>query len=438
MGQCRTLGDEYRTPGRANAGFGRVFGQSRHLVNSWEGTEFMEQTWRWFGPDDVVQLNQIRQAGTSGIVTALHHIPYGVIWSVEEIEARKALIAADSSLGLRWSVVESLPVHESIKIGEGNLDGLFDNYRQSLRNLAQCGVTTICYNFMPLLDWTRTELAHPLPGGGTALKFNAHEYAAFDCFMLERPGAEAEHSEDVVTRARAWFMGATEGQKQKLLASIMAGLPGAFDRYDIPGLRRMLDRYRDITLEQLRENLARFLREVIPVAEEVGMRMCIHPDDPPRPLLGLPRVVSNAEDLAFITGAVDSVANGITLCSGSLGANPANDVPAIARRFSSRIHFAHLRNVTKEADGSFMEADHLGGDTDMVSLVQVLLEEQKRRLDAGEERWRIPMRPDHGHELLDDVGKPTHPGYPVIGRLKGLAELRGVMLATSRLKGLPL
>src|SRR3954447_18850113 len=205
----------------------------------------MEQTWRWFGPDDVVQLSHIRQTGATGIVTALHQIPYGVIWSVEGIEKRKALIAADPSLGLRWSVVESLPVHESIKIGEGNLDGLFDNYRQSLRNLAQCGVTTICYNFMPLLDWTRTELAHPLPGGGTALKFNAHEYAAFDCFMLERPGAQAEHSEDVMARARAWFMGASEGQKQQLLANIMAGLPGAFDRYDIPGLRRMLDRYRE-------------------------------------------------------------------------------------------------------------------------------------------------------------------------------------------------
>ena len=398
----------------------------------------MEQTWRWFGPDDLIELRHIRQAGASGVVTALHHIPYGEVWSVEEITARKAEIEADSSLGLRWSVVESLPVHEAIKIGEGDLDRLFDTYRQSLVNLGRCGVTTICYNFMPVLDWTRTELAHPLPGGGTALRFNAHEFAAFDCLMLERPGAEADHSPEVLARARAWFERASEGDKRKLHANIMAGLPGAFDRYDLPGLRKMLDRYREVTRERLRDNLARFLREVIPTAEEAGIRMAIHPDDPPRPLMGLPRIVSNADDIAFILGAVDTPANGLTLCSGSLGAGPANDVPAIARRFAPRIHFAHLRNVRKETDGSFMEADHLGGDTDMVALVRVLLEEQKRRRDAGDPRWRIPLRPDHGHELLDDVGKPTHPGYPAIGRLKGLAELRGVMLATAQLQNLPL
>jgi mannonate dehydratase len=398
----------------------------------------MEQTWRWFGPDDVVQLPHIRQTGATGIVTALHQIPYGVVWTVEEIEARKALIAADPSLGLRWSVVESLPVHESIKIGEGDLEPLFDNYRQSLRNLAQCGITTVCYNFMPVLDWTRTELAYRLPGGGTALRFNAHEHAAFDCFMLERPGAEADHPPEVLARAREWFDRSTEAERQTLLANIMAGLPGAYDRYDIPGLRRMLDRYREIDKTRLRDNLARFLREVIPVAEEAGIRMCIHPDDPPRPLMGLPRIVSNEDDLAFIVGAVESPANGITLCSGSLGAGPANDVPAIARRFARHIFFAHLRNVAKEPDGSFMEADHLGGDTDMVAVVTALLEEQKRRKDAGDPKWRIPMRPDHGHELLDDVGKRTHPGYPAIGRLKGLAELRGVMITVSALKGLPL
>jgi mannonate dehydratase len=398
----------------------------------------MEQTWRWFGPDDVVQLPHIRQTGATGIVTALHQIPYGVVWTVEEIEARKALIAADASLGLRWSVVESLPVHESIKIGEGDLEPLFDHYRQSLRNLAQCGVTTVCYNFMPVLDWTRTELAYPLPGGGTALRFNAHEHAAFDCFMLERPGAEADHPPEVLARAREWFDRSTEADRRTLLANIMAGLPGAYDRYDIPGLRRMLDRYREIDKTRLRDNLARFLREVIPVADEVGIRMCIHPDDPPRPLMGLPRIVSNEDDLAFIVGAIESPANGITLCSGSLGAGPANDVPAIARRFARHIFFAHLRNVAKEPDGSFMEADHLGGDTDMVAVVTALLEEQKRRKEAGDPKWRIPMRPDHGHELLDDVGKRTHPGYPAIGRLKGLAELRGVMITVSALKGLPL
>lgn len=398
----------------------------------------MEQTWRWFGPDDVIQLSHIRQTGATGIVTALHQIPYGVVWTVKEIEVRKKMITADPSLGLRWSVVESLPVHESIKIGEGDLEPLFVNYRQSLRNLAQCGVTTVCYNFMPVLDWTRTELAHPLPGGGTALRFNAHEHAAFDCFMLERPNAEADHSPDVLARAKEWFDRSTEADRRKLLANIMAGLPGAYDRYDVPGLRLMLARYRDIDKTRLRENLARFLREVIPVADEVGIRMCIHPDDPPRPLMGLPRIVSNEDDLAFIVGVIESPANGITLCSGSLGAGPANDVPAIARRFAKHIFFAHLRNVTKEPDGSFMEADHLGGDTDMVAVMTALLEEQKRRKEAGDPNWRIPMRPDHGHELLDDVGKPTHPGYPAIGRLKGLAELRGVMMAVSALKNLPL
>lgn len=398
----------------------------------------MEQTWRWFGPDDIVQLGHIRQTGATGIVTALHHIAYGQVWTVEEIKARKERIEADESLGLRWSVVESLPVHESIKLCQGDLDLLFDNYRESLRNLARCGVMTVCYNFMPVLDWTRTELAYPLPGGGTALRFNAHEFAAFDCFMLERPGAEADHPANVLARARSWFDNASEGDKRKLHANIMAGLPGAFNRYDIPGLRQMLDIYRDISPQRLRENLARFLREVIPTAEEVGIRMAIHPDDPPRPLMGLPRIVSTEDDLAFITAAVDLPANGITLCSGSLGARPGNDVPVLARRFASQIHFAHLRNVAKEPDGSFMEADHLGGDTDMVALVRVLLEEQKRRRDAGDPRWRIPMRPDHGHELLDDIGKPTHPGYPAIGRLKGLAELRGVMLAVATVQELPL
>jgi mannonate dehydratase len=398
----------------------------------------MEQTWRWFGPEDVIRLAHIRQTGATGIVTALHQIPYGVVWSVDEIEARKGMIAADPSLGLRWSVVESLPVHESIKLGEKNLEPLFDHYRQSLRNLGRCGVTTVCYNFMPILDWTRTELAYPLPGGGTALRFNAVDYAAFDCFMFQRPGAEAEQPPEVLARAKAWFDGSSEADRRKLLANIMAGLPGAYDRYDIPGLRAMLDRYRGIDRAQLRENLARFLREVIPTAEEAGIRMCIHPDDPPRPLLGLPRIVSNQDDLAFIVNAVDSPANGITLCSGSLGAGPSNDVPAIARRFADKIFFAHLRNVAKEPDGSFMEADHLGGDTDMVAVVTALLEEQKRRKDAGDQRWRIPMRPDHGHELLDDVGKKTHPGYPAIGRLKGLAEIRGVMTSVAALRGLPL
>ncbi len=397
----------------------------------------MEQTWRWFGPDDVVRLADARQAGATGIVTALHHVPYGVVWSEEEIEKRKSEITADSSLGLRWSVVESLPVAEPIKLGEGDLEPLLDNYRQSLRNLAACGVTTVCYNFMPVLDWTRTDLAFPIPGGGRALRFNAHEFAAFDCFMLERPGAEDDHPPEVVRRARAWFDASSEDDRRRLLGNIMAGLPGAFDRYDIPGLRRMLERYRGMARDGLRENLARFLRAVVPTAEEVGIRMCIHPDDPPRPTLGLPRVVGSADDLAFIVGAYDSDANGITFCTGSLGAGPHNDVPAMAKRFAGKIHFAHLRNVAKEPDGSFMEADHLGGDVDMVPVVTALLEEQGRRRDAGDPRWRIPFRPDHGHELLDDVGKPAFPGYSAVGRLRGMAEIRGVMTALAATRGLP-
>jgi mannonate dehydratase len=395
----------------------------------------MEQSWRWFGPDDVVTLPQARQAGARGIVNALHQIPYGVVWSVEEIEARKAIITADASLGLRWNVVESLPIHETVKIGEGDLEPVFENYRQSMRNLAACGLEVICYNFMPVLDWTRTELAYRLPGGGTALRFNIHEYVAFDHFMLQRVGAADGHSGDVMDRAKAWFERSSEADRDRLLANIMAGLPGAYDRYDVPGLKRMLERYHGMSHDQLRANLKRFLEAVIPTAEEVGIRMCIHPDDPPRPLFGLPRICSDEEDIAFILGAVDSPSNGLTLCSGSLGANPKNDVPAIARRFADRIWFAHLRNVAKDADGSFMEAEHLGGDTDMVALVEVLLAEEERRKAAGWRHWQIPMRPDHGHALLDDLGKGSFPGYPAVGRLRGLAELRGVMAAVSSLKG---
>jgi len=397
----------------------------------------MEQTWRWFGPDDAIGLAEIRQTGATGIVTALHHIPYGVVWSPDEIAARKQQIEADPALGLRWSVVESLPVAEPIKQGAGDLEPLFANYRESLRNLGAAGVTTVCYNFMPVLDWTRTQLRAPLPGGGTALRFNAHEHAAFDCFMLQRPGAEAEHQPEVVVRAHAWFAEASESEKDRLLGNIMAGLPGAYDRYDVPGLRRMLDRYRDITHDGLRENLARFLNAVIPAAAVAGVRMCIHPDDPPRPLFGLPRIVSNRDDLDFITGAVNSIANGITLCTGSLGAGVPKQLPAIAQHCAPRIHFVHLRNVTNEPDGSFQEAEHLGGDVDMVAVVQAVLEEQERRHTAGDAHWRIPFRPDHGHELLDDIGRKTHPGYPLIGRLRGLAEMRGVMTAVAALKGLP-
>jgi mannonate dehydratase len=388
----------------------------------------MQQTWRWFGPSDVVTLAAARQAGATGIVTALHHFPYGAVWSIDEIKKRQAEIA-EPGFGLSWSVVESLPVHEAIKIGEGDLEPLFASYRQSLRNLAACGLKTVCYNFMPVLDWTRTQLDAPLPGGARALRFNIHEYVAFDWLMLERPDAEAGYAPEILARAKAWFAASTETDRAGLLANIMAGLPGAYDRYDIPGMRKLLARYRDIDAATLRANLARFLRAVVPTAEEFGINLCIHPDDPPRPLFGLPRIVSTGEDLETILAMIDSPANGITLCSGSLGAHPTNDVPAIARRVAHRIWFAHLRNVAKEADGSFMEAEHLGGDTDMVALVGVLLDEEARRRQAGEQHWKIPMRPDHGHEILSDIGQASHPGYPAIGRLRGLAELRGVMTA---------
>lgn len=397
----------------------------------------MHESWRWFGPLDVVPLTTVRQAGATGVVTSLHHIPYGVAWTVDDVKARQAEIAADASLGLTWNVVESLPIHEKIKIGEANVAELIDNYRISMRSLAACGIKTICYNFMPVIDWTRTDLGWPMPGGGRALRFSAAHFAAFDCYMLARPGAEADHHEDALRDGHAWFLRSTESERDALLATIMAGLPGAFDRYDIDGLRRILARYGEMGADDLRANLVAFLEMVLPLAEELGMRFAIHPDDPPRPLMGLPRIVSTEADIAAITEAVPTLANGLTLCSGSLGAGVTNDVPGIARRFADRIHFAHLRNVSKQEDGSFHEADHLAGDTDMVALVEVLLMEQARRKAAGRSDWRIPFRPDHGHELLDDLGKGAFPGYSAIGRLKGLAELRGVIAAVAQLRGLP-
>jgi mannonate dehydratase len=319
-------------------------------------------------------------------------------------------------------VVESLPVHERIKRGEGDLTSLFDNYRQSMRNLAAEGIKTICYNFMPLLDWTRTDLKARLPRGGSCLRFEAYKMAAFEIHMLGRAAAEADYPADVRAKAAAWFQSSDATAREALLHAIMSGLPGAYDRYDIAGLRQALTLYDGIGRVELRENYKRFLQEIIPLAEDLGMRLCVHPDDPPRDILGLPRIVSSAEDIAWIMAAVDSPANGLTLCAGSLGANPANDVPAIARQFADRIWFAHLRNVRKEPDGSFEEATHLEGDTDMVALIAALLAAEPGRV-------QIPMRPDHGHDLLSDIGRATHPGYPLIGRLRGLAELRGVAAA---------
>lgn len=384
----------------------------------------MIETWRWFGPLDAIDLSEIAQTGARGIVTALHDIPYGEVWPVEAIAERKVMIEAS---GAHWAVVESLPVHEDIKLGQGDLDGLFENYRQSLANLASQGVTTVCYNFMPLLDWTRTRLDAALPAGGTSLRFSQVEMAGFEVHMLCREGAEDEYTQDILDQAAEWAAGADEAERQRLLTAIMSGLPGAYARYDVEGLRAALAPWQGFTTEDLQANLKRFLEEVIPTASELGMRMCIHPDDPPRPLLGLPRIVSSRDHIAAIMGMVDDVANGLTLCAGSLGANPANDVPAIAAEFADRIHFAHLRNVRKEPDGSFEEAAHLDGDTDMPALVAVLLAEENRRRKDGHRDADIPFRPDHGHALLTDEGRNTHPGYPLIGRLRGLAELRGVI-----------
>ncbi len=398
----------------------------------------MEQTWRWWGPNDIIPLDHIRQTGATGLVTALHEVPAGEVWTREQIRARFDAIAARPELGLRWSVVESLWIHEKIKLAADDVEPLYERFRQSMVNLAEAGVHIICYNFMPVLDWARTVLRHKLPSGAMALRFNAHEFAAFDCFMLRREGAEADVSPEVLARAKEWYDASTQADRDRLLATIMAGLPGAYDRYDIEGLRVMLKRYHGVGREQLRDNLIRFLKAIIPTAEKVGIRMAIHPDDPPRSLLGLPRIAGSMEDFEAILSAVDSRSNGLTFCTGSLGANPKNDPVAIAERFADRIHFAHLRNVANDPDGSFMEADHLGGDTNMVAVIRVLLREQARRKAAGQADWRIPFRSDHGHELLDDIGKPTFPGYPAIGRMRGLAELRGVMTALADEHGWPL
>ncbi len=386
----------------------------------------MIESWRWYGDLDAITLSEVAQTGARGIVTALHDIPYGEIWSADAIAARKAEV---TDAGFDWVVVESLPVHEDIKRGTGDLPRLFANYRQSMAHLAAAGITTICYNFMPLLDWTRTDLAAPVAGGGTCLRFDATRMAAFEVHMLGRRAAEADYTPDVLNKAAAWFQQATLGDRDALLAAIMAGLPGAFDRYDIPGLRRALAGYDGIDRATLRVNYNRFLQEVIPAATDLGMRLCVHPDDPPRDILGLPRIVSDADDIGWIMDAVVAPANGLTLCAGSLGANPANDVPAIAARFADRIHFAHLRNVARDADGSFAEAPHLDGDTDMVALIHVLLEEESRRRQTGRSDHAIPFRPDHGHHILSDLDRTLIPGYPLIGRLRGLAELRGVIRA---------
>lgn len=390
----------------------------------------MEQTWRWFGPDDPISLADIRQTGATGIVTALHEIPNGEVWPTDAIAERKRLI---EEADLSWSVVESVPVHEDIKQGLGDAMTYIAHYQQTLRNLAECGIDVVCYNFMPVLDWTRTDLAWPLPNGGTALRFDQTAFAAFDLYLLKRPAAEHDYSEAEKQAAQRYLGGLNETERQQLIDNIIAGLPGTEEHYTLAQFRETLAGYDGIDAERLRTNLGTFLRAIVPVAEEAGIRLAIHPDDPPRPMFGLPRVVSNPDDAQWLLDAAPSPANGLTLCTGSYGIDASIDLVDMAKRFAPRIYFAHLRATQREAPDprSFHEAHHLGGDVDMVGVIQVLIDEERRReRDGGP---RLPLRPDHGHHILDDQYRDTRPGYPLIGRLKGLAELRGIEAAIRRL-----
>ena len=390
----------------------------------------MQHTWRWFGPNDPIRLEEIRQTGATGIVTALHEVPNDQVWSRQAIAERKQMI---EDAGLEWSVVESVPVHEAIKKGLPERNALITRYCDTLRNLAACGIDTVCYNFMPVLDWTRTDLRWAMPDGALALRFDQTAFAAFDLYLLARPGAEDEYSDDEKTAARSYLDSLDAEARQSLVDTLIAGLPGAEEHYTLERFREVLAGYEEIDAERLRENLGYFLKAVIPVAEELGIHMAIHPDDPPRPLLGLPRVVSTAADAEWILGAVDSPANGLTLCTGSYGVLAANDLAYMVKRFGPRIHFVHLRSTRRESPDprSFHEAPHLNGDVDMVAVIKSLVAEERRReRDGGR---RLPLRPDHGHHILDDQHRATAPGYPLYGRLRGLAELRGVETAVRQL-----
>lgn len=395
----------------------------------------MLQTWRWFGPADLATIDDVVQAGAEGVVTALHHVPNGVVWTPEEIAKRQELVRHrkdGSPSGIEWDVIESLPVSEDIKKQKNDWREHIANYKTSLRHVAAAGIEVVCYNFMPVLDWTRTALRWPLSNGASCMRFDINDFAAFDIHILQRPGAAEDFSPEVVEEAGRRFSALDEASQKQLARNVTMGLPGSTESMTLEDVRAHLSEYGEISADRLRQHFVDFLSEVVPVAEEVGVRLCCHPDDPPFALLGLPRIMSTAADYKAILDAVDSPANGMTLCSGSLGARPDNDLPAIMDQFADKVHFIHLRNVKRDSDvlaGSFYEAEHLGGDTDMVALIAAILREERRRKAAGRADCQIPFRPDHGQDILDDLNRRSQPGYPTIGRLKGLAELRGIMTA---------